>query len=131
VLTDMKAKKVRLEPPRRAATAAEDKLGIDVSRLQEGTRLLIETEMAVYEMKVPVAADGHLIIHAPLDFDFNWPVRLRLRGSIYNLGEIKPSWIGRGCRLKLEGRSTSYFIGPVFSALIILPSGTEFGLWDS
>lgn len=125
---DKKDEKVVLEPPKRADSPELDKLGVDLSRLAAGTRLLIETEKAVYDAEV---YDGAAIkLHAPADAEFSKPFLVQVRGSLYDKGAIKNGWIGRGCRLELRGVTNTYFVGPVWSILIILPSGTEVDPWD-
>jgi hypothetical protein len=92
--------------------------GIDVRRLRAGTRLFIETENHVYEMKVVLASAGLLEITS------SDPVLHLPTVGQYLSGQFPPDcevdgWIGKGLFMFIRFRNGCYASAPVRSAEVL------------
>ena len=110
--------------------------GVDVTQVPVGTVILLETTMAVYEMRVLFPSMALLEITGT-DQIFNASNgvvhEVQLLHSSYDAkGEVTiPHWIGKGMRMSLKCGRGLVMTSAVMSARITSPDGTwNYELWE-
>jgi hypothetical protein len=89
--------------------------GIDVTRLKVGMRLMVETEQAIYEMRV-LHQGLSLVEISSSDPVLRQPTVGQFIGSQLPPACAVPNWIGKGLSMHLRFRNGDYFSAPVLSA---------------
>lgn len=76
--------------------------GIDVSKLEEGTKVIVETKKSIYE--ITIVKDSQIKIIGGIlpngEFRFPTPVDAIFAGSSKGL-IVKQGWIGKGMKLEI------------------------------
>jgi hypothetical protein len=88
--------------------------GIDMNRLKVGTRLMVETESAVYEMRVLHQPEA-LVEISSSDPQLRQPTVGQFVNSQFPPACEVPRWIGKGLRMYLRFRNGYYLSSPVLS----------------
>ena len=92
--------------------------GIDVRRLPPGTRLFVETENHVYEMKAVLASAGLLEITSS-DPALHLPTVGQYLGGQFPPDCTVEGWIGQGLLMSIRFRNGRYTSAPVRSAEVM------------
>lgn len=110
--------------------------GVDVTQVPVGTVILLETTMAVYEIRVLLPVMALLeIIGTDQIFNASEGVHeVQLQHSAYDAaGEITiPHWIGKGLRMSLKRGRSVIMTSAVASARVTSPDGAwSYELWEN
>jgi hypothetical protein len=110
--------------------------GVDVTQMPVGTTILLETTMAVYEMRVTLPMLAALeIVGTDQIFNAGKGVHeVRLLHSAYDMaGKITiPHWIGKGLRMFLQNGGGVVVTSAVASARVTSPDKTwAYELWEN
>lgn len=95
--------------------------GINVKQLRPGTRLMVETEDAVYEM-LAVRPDLGLLEITSNDPQLHKPTVGQFVSSRIPPGANQLDWIGQGLCMTIRFRNGSYVSKPVLSAKVQGPT---------
>ena len=104
-------------------------IGIDVSKLEEGTKVIIETKNSIYELTAgkgdEITILGGLLKNG--DYRYASPTPAIMIGSTLEtdgMVDLKRSWIGKGRKIEIQIDKTIHSTTPVWRAQIESPDGS-------
>ncbi len=111
-----------LPTPEEALTALKAQPGIDLSKLAKNTKIIVETDSHLFEIKVLDPATGHVEINGTAP-QLRQPTVGQYLRSIYVLDARVgiDKWIGRTMQMFLRFRNGDFLSGPVVTASVSGP----------
>ena len=114
-----------LPTPAEALKALRAQPGIDLTKQTEGTRIIVETDRHLFEIKLVVPSSGLVEISGSHPGLHNVTIGQYLRGVyVLDASICIDRWIGRTMQMLLRFRNTQYLSGPVVTAVIYGPGWT-------
>ena len=100
--------------------------GINISLLESGTKLTIETKNSVYKIEIIDKAEITIMggMDKNGDIRFPQPEEVFFNGSTFGGSMIKPNWIGQGMNMEIQFEHMVFVSSPVKEIEIEAPDGS-------